>query len=97
MKEGIEEKHSIGALLLKTLLMTSLGVISVQGATTERVPVMEKCHGIALQGKNDCRNAVHKCANLSVRDDDPEDWNYVPTGECAKILLAKEQKEPAHE
>ncbi|MDE1900969.1 MAG: DUF2282 domain-containing protein [Alphaproteobacteria bacterium] len=46
----------------------------------------EKCYGIAKAGKNDCKSMTgsHSCAGMSTKDNDPNDFKMVNTGECAK-------------
>lgn len=58
------------------------GMVSAQAEPASR----EKCFGIAKAGKNDCKSADGKfsCAGHSDRNNDPNDWNYVAKGECAK-------------
>lgn len=56
---------------------------------------MEKCAGIAKEGKNDCGTSKHACAGLATVDGDKEEWVYVPKGTCDKIVggsLVKEKK-----
>ncbi len=56
----------------------------------------EKCYGIAKAGQNDCANlsGTHSCAGQSTADNAPEEWKYVPKGQCAamKGLSADEAK-----
>jgi uncharacterized membrane protein len=47
---------------------------------------MEKCAGIAKAGKNDCASASHSCAGTASIDGAADDWVYVPTGTCEKIV-----------
>lgn len=46
----------------------------------------EKCYGIAQAGKNDCaaKDGKNSCAGSSQRNNNPNDWVYLPKGECAK-------------
>lgn len=50
-----------------------------KGITTER------CAGVAQAGKNDCAAGKHGCAGMAVKDRDPQEWLYTPTGLCEKI------------
>lgn len=50
---------------------------------------MEKCAGIAKEGKNDCGTSKHACAGMAEKDADPEEWVYVPKGTCEKIVGGK--------
>lgn len=56
----------------------------------------EKCYGIAKAGQNDCANlsGTHSCAGQSTVDNAPEEWKYVPKGQCGamKGLSADEAK-----
>lgn len=49
-------------------------------------PGMEKCTGIAKAGKNDCGTSKHSCAGQAVKNGDAEEWVYVPTGTCERIV-----------
>lgn len=49
----------------------------------------EKCKGIVKKGKNDCGASGHACSGHSARDNDPDEWIYVPNGLCAKITGGK--------
>jgi uncharacterized membrane protein len=44
----------------------------------------EKCYGIAKAGQNDCANlsGTHSCAGQATADNAPDEWKYVPKGEC---------------
>ena len=44
----------------------------------------DKCYGIAKAGQNDCGTARHTCAGLAKRDNEPDEWKYVPRGTCEK-------------
>ncbi len=45
----------------------------------------EKCAGIVKKGMNDCGTSKHNCAGQANRDNDPEEWVYLPAGTCKKI------------
>jgi uncharacterized membrane protein len=48
-------------------------------------PAMEKCFGVALKGKNDCKaGAGTTCAGTSKIDYQGNAWMLVPAGTCAK-------------
>ena len=47
---------------------------------------MEKCYGVALAGKNDCKaGAGTTCAGTSKVDHQANAWVYVPKGTCEKM------------
>lgn len=46
---------------------------------------MEKCYGVAMKGKNDCKaGAGTTCAGTSKIDYQGNAWNLVPKGTCEK-------------
>ena len=48
----------------------------------------EKCYGVAKAGANDCANksGTHSCAGQSTADGAADEWVYVPTGTCEKLV-----------
>lgn len=45
----------------------------------------EKCFGVALKGKNDCKaGAGTSCAGTSKMDYQGNAWSFVPAGTCEK-------------
>ena len=50
-----------------------------------KTPPKEKCLGVAEAGKNDCATAKHSCAGQAKADKAPDEWKYVPKGECEKM------------
>jgi len=44
----------------------------------------DKCYGIAKAGQNDCGTARHTCAGKAAKDNEPDEWKYVPKGTCEK-------------
>jgi len=73
---------------LKTIAIAS-AVGSLLALGTASVPAQEaakeKCFGVAEAGKNDCGTTKHGCAGQAKTDKDPEEWKYVPKGECEKM------------
>jgi uncharacterized membrane protein len=73
-------------LVPAALLLASLtaGVASAQNDTSS--PPMEKCYGVALAGKNDCKaGAGTTCAGTSKVDYQKNAWKLVPAGTCLNI------------
>ncbi|HEV7606651.1 MAG TPA: DUF2282 domain-containing protein [Steroidobacteraceae bacterium] len=73
---------------LKTIAIASaVGSLLALGTVTVSAEEMakEKCLGIAEAGKNDCGTAKHSCAGQAKTDKAPDDWKYVPKGECEKL------------
>jgi len=53
-------------------------------------PKTEKCYGIALAGKNDCKaGAGTSCAGTSVKDYQGNAWKAVKIGTCTSIKTPK--------
>jgi uncharacterized membrane protein len=47
----------------------------------------EKCYGVALKGKNDCKaGAGTTCAGTAKLDYQANSWSYVPKGSCVKTI-----------
>ena len=64
------------------------------GATTGGTPAaagaMEKCHGVSLAGKNDCKaGAGTTCAGTAKVDYQANAWKNVPAGTCTSIKTPK--------
>jgi uncharacterized membrane protein len=46
----------------------------------------EKCYGVSMKGKNDCKaGAGTSCAGSSTKDYQGNAWTYVPAGTCEKM------------
>lgn len=53
-------------------------------------PAMEKCYGVALAGKNDCKaGAGTTCAGTSKVDYQGNAWKLVKAGTCTQIKTPK--------
>ncbi|WP_456380815.1 BufA1 family periplasmic bufferin-type metallophore [Thiolapillus sp.] len=66
--------------------------LAMSGSAMAGKPGFEKCMGIAKAGKNDCGTSAHACAGQATKDNDPEEWVYVPKGTCDKIAGGKVKK-----
>ena len=59
-------------------------------AADEGKPAMEKCYGVALAGKNDCKaGAGTSCAGSSKVDYQGNAWTLVKAGTCTQIKTPK--------
>ena len=67
-------------------------IVGVTAPVHAAKPGMEKCAGIAKAGKNDCGTSKHSCAGQAVKSGDKEEWVYVPTGSCEKIVGGEVKK-----
>ncbi|MFV3307481.1 DUF2282 domain-containing protein [Pseudomonas sp. NY15181] len=77
-----------------TLATAALALASLAGvalADDTKTPAgsgaaMEKCYGVAMAGKNDCKaGAGTTCAGSAKKDYDGMHWKNVPTGTCTSI------------
>lgn len=61
----------------------------VNAADTSAAPAMEKCYGVSMAGKNDCKaGAGTTCAGTSKTDYQADAWKHVPAGTCTSIKTA---------
>ncbi len=73
---------------LKTIAIASaVGSLLALGAATASAEegAKEKCLGVAEAGMNDCSTGKHSCAGQAKADKEPDEWKYVPKGECEKM------------
>ncbi|MBI2379590.1 MAG: DUF2282 domain-containing protein [Gammaproteobacteria bacterium] len=68
------------------LAMACVAAVATALPAQAAKPGMEKCAGIAKAGKNDCGTSKHSCAGQAAQDGNAEEWVYVPTGACEKIV-----------
>ena len=82
---------------LKTIAIASaVGSLLALGSATlsAEEAAKEKCAGIAEAGKNDCATAKHSSAGQATADKSPDDWKYVPKGQCEKMGGKLPEKKP---
>lgn len=78
--------------MTKTMTAASLAIALGTAMTIAAAPVAaqqmadkEKCYGVALKGKNDCKaGAGTSCAGTSKIDHQGNAWSMVPKGTCEK-------------
>ncbi len=80
-------KHALLSTAFSSVL--ALGLIGAADTAVAQKAGMEKCQGVAMAGKNDCGTSKHACAGQAKTDGDPEEWVYVPTGTCGKLVGGK--------
>jgi len=79
MSQNISRQASAAALAL------ALGAALVAAPAVAADAAKEKCYGVAMKGKNDCKaGAGTSCAGTSVRDYQGNSWSFVPAGSCEK-------------
>ena len=65
--------------------------VAVSGASANATAAeMEKCYGVSLAGKNDCKaGAGTTCAGTSKVDYQGNAWTLVPKGSCENLAWDK--------
>lgn len=80
--------NSSSAALAATLAFSIAGSATLARAAD--APKMEKCYGISLAGKNDCKaGAGTTCAGTSRVAYQGDAWKLVPAGACVKTKTPK--------
>ena len=80
--------HMTYASFAATIAM-ALASVSSQAAD-QAAPAMDKCFGVALAGKNDCKaGAGTTCAGTSHSDYQGNAWKLVKAGTCTSIKTPK--------
>lgn len=76
------------AALAATLALAIAATAS--SASAQEKPAMEKCYGVSLAGKNDCKaGAGTSCAGTSKVDYQGNAWKLVRAGTCTTIKTPK--------
>ena len=84
--------RSTHATLAATLAMAVAGtaLATSVSASAQTKPAMEKCYGVALAGKNDCKaGAGTSCAGTSKVNYQGNAWKLVKAGTCTSIKTSK--------
>jgi uncharacterized membrane protein len=77
------------AALAAGLALAFAGAAAVSANAQANVP-MEKCYGVSLAGKNDCKaGAGTSCAATSKIDYQGNAWKLVKAGTCTAIKTPK--------
>ena len=69
----------------------ALGLAAVTTSQAQdKAPAMEKCYGVSLAGKNDCKAGPGaSCAGSSKVDYQGDAWKLVKAGTCTSIKTPK--------
>jgi len=69
------------------LVLSTAGIknASAAPAWAKKLDTVVKCKGVAKKGKNDCGANGHGCGGYAAKDNDPNEWVYVPEGVCEKL------------
>lgn len=71
------------AVAIALALGTALASLPAAAQSADK----EKCYGVAMKGKNDCKaGAGTTCAGTSTKDYQGNAWSYVPKGSCEKTM-----------
>ena len=81
--------NKLNALAAATVL-ASLTAAAANASPVAPQPGKDKCYGISLAGKNDCKaGAGTTCAGTSRKNYQGDAWKYVAKGTCASIKTPK--------
>ena len=68
----------------------ALGLVASAAHAADADKPMEKCYGVSLAGKNDCKaGAGTSCAGTSTVNYQGNAWKLVPKGTCETIKTPK--------
>lgn len=71
-------------------LALSIAAGAASTASAQAPHPMEKCYGVSLAGKNECKaGAGTSCAGTSVTNYQGNAWKLVMAGTCTKIMTPK--------
>ena len=79
-------KNSSGIAGAALASIVALGIMTPAQQALAAKEGFEKCGGIAKAGMNDCGTALHACAGQSKTAGAPDEWVYVPSGTCEKLV-----------
>ncbi len=83
---SVSKSHLLAGGIAATLGMAALSVSLQSVAQQDAEQEMEKCYGVALAGKNDCKAGPGTtCAGTSKIDYQSNAWSMVPAGSCTEI------------
>lgn len=70
-----------------TMLAAVMAAGVAHAAESEKKIERERCYGVAKAGKNDCmaKDKSNSCAGRAKKDNDPNNWVFVPKGLCDKL------------
>ena len=78
------------AALAASIAFAATGAALTAPASAQTKPAMEKCFGVALAGKNDCKaGAGTSCAGTSKADYQGNAWKLVKAGTCTSTKTPK--------
>ncbi len=76
-----------------TVLAGAVAMASMIASAPATAQSKEKCYGVSLAGKNDCKaGAGTTCAGTSTVDYQGNAWTLVPAGTCVTMDLPGDRK-----
>lgn len=82
--------RSTHATLAATLAVAVASAALAGSASAQTAPAMEKCYGVSLAGKNDCKAGEGtSCAGTSKVNYQGNAWKLVKAGTCTSIKTPK--------
>ena len=82
--------RSTNATIAATLALAITGATLATSASAQTKPATEKCYGVSLAGKNDCKaGAGTSCAGTSKVNYQGDAWKLVKAGTCTTIKTPK--------
>jgi uncharacterized membrane protein len=92
----IREEKPMSNTLKAAALASAVAAAIAMTATTEKAAEAadkEKCYGVSLAGKNDCKAGEGtSCQGSSTVDYQGNAWTLVPTGTCLTMELPDDRK-----
>lgn len=80
------------AIVAAALGSLATGIASAKEEAPAKAAETEKCYGVSMAGKNDCKaGAGTTCAGTSKMDYQANAWKHVPKGTCVTIKTPKGQ------
>ena len=83
------DKRTLGIAGFAGVALMAATVSAAAPKWATKGSTIEKCAGVAAKGKNDCGANDHSCAGHAKKDNDPNEWVYLPAGVCEKIAGGK--------
>lgn len=74
-----------------TLIISTTLAVGLSSSALASNMAMEKCYGVVKAGHNDCGANGHSCQGQAKHDADPEEWVFLPTGLCNKLVNGRTQ------
>ncbi|HRE15663.1 MAG TPA: DUF2282 domain-containing protein [Rhodocyclaceae bacterium] len=81
----MQKKSALTAASLALAFGTAMTMAASPAAAQDKMADKEKCFGVAMKGKNDCKaGAGTTCAGTAKMDHQGNAWMLVPKGTCQK-------------